>query len=426
MPKRRDRRPISASTHTPDFLQTARAIFIGGEINDEMVARLTIPIVTLTRLAEPITIFIDSDGGSVGAAQVLRGLLRTPSPSGDIARLTTVVTGRAHSAAADLLSSGDYVAAYSHASIHFHGERVVQRSVTAEEARYLQQDLLHDNKVASVTLARSMFPRMMWTYAALRDEVCSVRERRGDALRGFDPLIVADFVDLPAFAYALAGRVQDRYGTIVLQCLEVVRERNAVLERYRAARNSVRPLARKLRKAIAKGRDAENVARLTGQLTLLESLLLHRARTDPDWDIGAEGFGWIEEEFSRLSAVADEDWQDDILDQIKDASEAVISAEDRKFVAAHRESDLDDPGIAKRVEGIVNRAHARLEPLWSFTVAMCDELNRGENPMSPEDAWHLGLIDEVIGMPLTRRHLERRVKSRLLAQLPIAVSQQFY
>jgi hypothetical protein len=267
---------------------------------------------------------------------------------------------------------------------------------------------------------------MVWSYGALRDDVRRMREAWAGELKRFDPLIVAGFIDLPAFAYAVAGRVQDRYAAIVLECLEVAGERDAVLKRYHAAKDSLRPLSHRMRNAIAEGRDADTAATLTGQLALLEALLVQRAISDSDWNLADEGFGRLEEEFWQLRAVADEAWQDEILDQILATSDVVISPEDRKFVMAHRDSDLRNPIVARRAEAIVSRAHAKLEPLWSFTVALCDALNRGENPMSPQDAWSLGLVDEVIGLPLTRRPLPRRTKTRLLEQLPVAISQEFY
>lgn len=39
------------------------------------------------------------------------------------------------------------------------------------------------------------------------------------------------------------------------------------------------------------------------------------------------------------------------------------------------------------------------QPLWSFFVALCHALQEGENELTGVDAFWLGLIDEVIGMP---------------------------
>jgi len=47
-------------------------------------------------------------------------------------------------------------------------------------------------------------------------------------------------------------------------------------------------------------------------------------------------------------------------------------------------------------------------------------LTAGEHPISPEDAWWLGLIDEVLGSPsLTRRTIREKVKDRILERVSI-------
>ena len=71
----------------------------------------------------PITAYIDSPGGSVGAAQQLAALLKAPDQNSDRCRILTVATALAASAAADLLVDGDYALAYPNSKVHFHGTR---------------------------------------------------------------------------------------------------------------------------------------------------------------------------------------------------------------------------------------------------------------------------------------------------------------
>src|SRR5439155_21095320 len=136
------RKIVAARKGATDIFSQERAIFVVGEISDVMVSALTPKIIALTQSATlPITLFIDSDGGSVRAASVIRGLLKTPDRRGNRCPLITIVTGRACSSAADLLAEGDYIAAYQHAYIHFHGTRISDVAVTAEEARELEKNL---------------------------------------------------------------------------------------------------------------------------------------------------------------------------------------------------------------------------------------------------------------------------------------------
>lgn len=71
-------------------------------------------------------------------------------------------------------------------------------------------------------------------------------------------------------------------------------------------------------------------------------------------------------------------------------------------------------------------AYEKIEPLWSFSLTLCRELTRGEHPISPEDAWWLGLIDEVLGSPsLTRRPIREKVKERLMEKISAYDFDQF-
>jgi ATP-dependent protease ClpP protease subunit len=407
-------------------LRTERAIFISGEINDDLVATLTPRILQLTKTAAPITAFVDSDGGSVRSAEVIRGLLRTPSPSGVVGMLATVVTGRACSAAADLLAAGDYVAAYPHAAIHFHGTSLSDVAVSAEGARGIHRRLLYENSTSSLHLAGSVFPRLLSNYGELLDDVRRERESSAARLRGFGSLIADGTIDVPAFAYVLAERVRNSYGVMLLRCLEETGKRDAALKRYRATSESARRLSSGVRSALGNRGIAGEDTTLVRQLALLDALVIQCIKRDHQWRLSPAEFGRLEEEFWQLQAVADGDWQDELLDQLVAMKDVVMSPKDRRFIEKHPDSELSNPRIASEGEAIVDRAYAKLEPLWSFAVALCDALNSGENPMSPEDAWWLGLIDEVIGTPQARRDLPGPVRRRLLAQLPISVSQRFY
>ena len=170
-------------------LDQNRAVFLTGEIGDEMVAALTPRILSLTQDKErPIVLCIDSDGGSVMAAHVILGLLRTPNRLGERCPLHTVVTGRACSAAAELLSAGDYIQTYPHSYIHFHGTKIAKTMVTAEEARELEVGLVGENRSASVRLAASVFPRQLHNCSSLVETLRHKRSSCAGELADFDEL----------------------------------------------------------------------------------------------------------------------------------------------------------------------------------------------------------------------------------------------
>jgi hypothetical protein len=63
--------------------------------------------------------------------------------------------------------------------------------------------------------------------------------------------------------------------------------------------------------------------------------------------------------------------------------------------------------IAKLPEGAqlekkIDAVRPHFQPLWSFFVALCHALQEGENELTATDAFWLGLIDEIVGVPNQR------------------------
>lgn len=63
--------------------------------------------------------------------------------------------------------------------------------------------------------------------------------------------------------------------------------------------------------------------------------------------------------------------------------------------------ELAETPEAERADKIVEKVRPKLRPVWSFFVALCYVLQTGENQLTALDAFWLGLIDEVIGVPDT-------------------------
>jgi ATP-dependent protease ClpP protease subunit len=124
-----------------------RAIYVLGRINQEMVHALT-PRINELRAAsnDPITVYIDSPGGSIPLSETIRCLVKAPSQDGRTCRLITVVTGLAASAAADFLALGDYAIAHPHADIVYHGSRQFAEEVTSEVASILASSMEETNE----------------------------------------------------------------------------------------------------------------------------------------------------------------------------------------------------------------------------------------------------------------------------------------
>ena len=153
-------------------------------------------------------------------------------------------------------------------------------------------------------------------------------------------------------------------------------------------------------------------------MLLLNAIIADRIENEEEWKPSLEDFSRLEQEFHELRAVADGLFQDEVLEQLLRFDRLFISPQDRLFCARYGESGT--PKQKAKADEIIEGAYAKIEPLWSFTVGLRGLLNRGENPLGARDAWWLGLIDEIIGTPTTRRKLSRTVKESLLRQMPFA------
>lgn len=161
------------STPNKDYRENCdRAIYVTGRIDQNLVDRLT-PTINSLRLAscDPITAYIDSLGGSSFHAETIRRLIKAPNPDGGVCRVITVATGTAASAAADLLTLGDYAIAYPHSSIFYHGtQRSADTALTYEVASSLASSLEELNERFAVRLARRAFPRFCIRMSQLKDQ----------------------------------------------------------------------------------------------------------------------------------------------------------------------------------------------------------------------------------------------------------------
>lgn len=402
-----------------------RAIFVQGELDDALVSALTPKILALRKNPKkPITVFIDSPGGNVKAFTIIRGLLKTPDQIGRTCLINTVVTGQACSAAADLLTSGDYIIAYPNAYIHFHGIRTNVEEITAEQAGYFQDEMLSINKYSVTNLASTVFNRMLLNYESVRDQMSFMREALGKQLKIFDVLKGDGTIDIPAFVFYLIDKVKGPYKNLLADCIQKTSQLSSLVRKFHRLADNRRNLPPMVRAALKKVKDDEEGPTLEDELSLFNLLLAGKIKEDPDWRLTAADFNELEQDFLQLNAMAY--FQDEALERLVRLSDLFMSPKDLEFFRKYTYEDTDDPKIRAKCDEILDRAYKKIEPLWSFSLTLCRELTDGEHPISPEDAWWLGLIDEVLGSPtLTRRRIRQGVKGRLMGKISIADFDRF-
>jgi ATP-dependent protease ClpP protease subunit len=156
----------------PNYRPNAsRAVYVQGRIDQQMADRLTPQIIKLQAASRnPITVFIDSRGGDVAIGELILKLLNASNQdSAPPCQIITVVTHRASSAAADLLSAGDYAIAYPESVIFYHGVRQsLVDPVTVEYGSALTDSLRISNDQSAMVLARKTEWRFMFRFVTLQ------------------------------------------------------------------------------------------------------------------------------------------------------------------------------------------------------------------------------------------------------------------
>lgn len=394
-------RPRKKHPLAPDL---NRALELVGEIGPPMTSVLAPQILRLRAASNaPITLLIDSPGGSVYDADAIWNLLKMPDESGRSPRVVGVAMARALSSAAHLLSRCDHAVAYPHSEIHIHGTRFLlegEAAETEESAEAARAELQMSNRSWAARLAHHMFHRALDNYARVEGEFSRVRKDHPAIVARYDARGKSPRLDLPAFALALFEVLHAPYDDMVLRCLDDVhRWRELAAESEAAeARGEAHPFAEALAGRSKKDRDL-----FRHRLGLLHALVKSAVRDDPGWRLTPNRVRSLADELEYLLDVADHEFRDEVLEVLIENAGVFFSEEDRRYLAQLDESKVSPGSKAeKRFDAIVGRAYATVHPLWTFGVSICRALHRGENPIEARDAFWLGLIDEVKGSELRR------------------------
>jgi Clp protease len=356
-------------------LNPARAIYINGTINRDLISQITPEIHKLQNASrEPITVYIDSPGGHVhGMETILRLLKLSDQDSSSPCHVITAVTTRAASAAADLLSSGDYAIAYPTSTILYHGTRRQEPApLTVESTSMLAYYLRISNDRYAMELARKIEERFSFRFLIARHDFAAIRTKNAKPTMGdlecfiefIHDKLSDDAKDVWAKARQRHLRYKDLFDTVLRK---VRRHRNiGTMNRSKLEANSIKAIV-----------DFELKAH-TG---------------DTSWTFRHGGIGNLADDFFLLD------------EYLTNAGHERL----RKWSISFGKLILPDTDVAEieaiatedeRTQRLVDKVQPILEPLWSFFVALCHALQDGENELTAYDAYWLGLVDEVVGANL--------------------------
>lgn len=352
-----------------------RAVYVNGTIDQNLLNRLTPQILTL--LAEsraPITVYIDSRGGNPLYVDSIFRLLRSPDQDGGPPCHTiTVVTSRAASAAADMLSAGDYAVAYPGTTILYHGVRTpVGTPVTAEYAAYLTESMKLDNDRFAMALAITSHQRFAFRYVSLKGGFNDYRAKvESPKLSDFDSFL---------------GLISEKMSPLGIKVVTRARER---YDRYDKIFDSVLKKAGRRKTFRDPKRQAD-----------IESAVLHgivdyelQASPDPNWDFTSGGLAQVNDDFLLIR---------EFVSNYESQPLKILCDRYGKFMTTEQdESLIAEMPTEEQEKSRLSIVKFQMRPVWVFFVALCHALQEVEDwTLTPADAFWLGLIDEVMGEDL--------------------------
>lgn len=384
----------------------SRSIIIDSTIDDHLVKSLTPKILELRQSGtEPITIGINSPGGSLASLDLLLGLLTGPTQSSPSGEIITVATHCAYSAAANLLAFGTYSVALKHSSILYHDVRYGKlEDVTPEKARGTAKSLQAANDRFALRLAHVIIPRLLWTYIDLRTSFEDARakfpkihSKHMALVEAFAPPVDAyKSVDLAGFATSLWARLSAKNDELINNVMDRldkwVRLTNIVRSvptyRTKGARTpGLLDGSRHLHK-LFQGKAAHFEACEPNLKMLLSLILADIAGTEDSRVNFVAVLDRSSREFAILNSMNDPR-------HIRYATDLMLNHQ-HVFLPGESTVDLDARPEAERAE-VLEKAAPYATLMWHFCVLLCRELFEGEHTLSPSDAQLLGLVDEVAG-----------------------------
>ncbi len=344
-----------------------RAIYVHGKLEAELIRHLTRDIIRLqTENRSPITVFIDSPGGELSSAAALWGLLTAPNQDHSKAcRIITVVTTRAASAAADLLSSGDYAMAYPQSTVLYHGSRMYfEQPLTMEFSSAVTQYLRRANDRYALDLLRKIEDRFMRRLIFSTQGFEEIR--RKNAHRKMS--------DADCFLALVRERLSDG-------AKKVFDQASARRDRYDSLINSV---VKKTHKSKSKTKTEAN------RLKAIIDFEKENNKKDRRWTFRSEGMNRIADDFFLINEYLTISESPRISQMCTRWGKFSLSSKEQEKIDKITEEKLKDEKLVKIVR-------PKLIPLWTFFVGLCHVLQEGENELTARDAYWLGLIDEIIG-----------------------------
>jgi ATP-dependent protease ClpP protease subunit len=338
-----------------------RAVFLTSDIDYSSYEKLA-PTITNLRLksAAPICLYIHSYGGSTFVAERLLRLFRAPRQDNQRCLLTTVCLGYVASAAADMLSSGDYAIAYSDSTILHHGTLGQHSELTLERLREVEETLEFENEYFARKLANRMFRRFA-TQALLLEAFRSEQP---------SPKVTAVAADPVQILGTIRQKVQSDHANLI----------SAAVDRFERIQQLFTYVNEKKKSSPLTDPISEDCAILK-LLADFESGVLQQKKSEGEEISGFSGdtIRSIQDNFESLKEFSDGSY----LDQARD-----LCQEKGHYFLTHSEMEefeqIEDH--EEEVKFLIDKTLPRVLPLWFLVMSLCRLLQQGEHRFSAHDA----------------------------------------
>jgi ATP-dependent protease ClpP protease subunit len=383
-----------------------RCVFIEGEFDQALVTRLMPEILRLRQESNrPITVSIDSHGGSLSVMRALMALLTGPDQNGDTCKVVSVATHRAYSAAANFLALSDYAVGLSHSKILFHDVRYGgMDDVTPSSALVAAKNLTASNESAALGLANKMFARWMWNYLDLVSKFDDDKARFPRKTEKYEGLVTlcklpnskSVLFDLVGFAISTFAKLSRESEVLLNKAMDRLGQWGAMIS---------------LAAETPQYRSGETPGLLDGALPLFQAF--DQKQTEPfgSTDNANDLRLFLTCAVSRMATAPHNDTIDSFEGALGDYS-LLKSLDDPKhqvtatrMMLRHKHVFLDfqtaenwNSFDQSAKDAVLKDATPVVRTAWLLCTLVARELFNGEHTLTATDAMCLGLIDEVPGV----------------------------
>jgi ATP-dependent protease ClpP protease subunit len=357
----------------------------------------------------PITVGINSNGGSVAVMEKLISLLTGPDQDGHEGRFIAVVIDHAYSAAATMLARASYAVALPHTEILCHDVRYGGlEDVTPDYALTAAKNLQVSNERASQRLAESMFRRWMWAYLDVNKILDKVKISEPEAAKSIGGALEVCSIptstseskikfDLHGFIVWIFSRLRPNNEVLVNNATKKLWQWGVMMggathtPQYRDDEAGVPGMLDGARHVFRELTDKTDAPLGSPAFESDLNLFLLVVTSTLYWDQNRPPSVIFEaalRDYSVIKSIDDPKHRDEALHK--------ILSHKHVFFAIETATTWDNLSKEEKKE-FIELAGPVVKTAWLFCVLIARELFTGEHLLNPVEALSLGLVDEIAG-----------------------------